>query len=74
VLSPQVSRKLRGNFAMVVSSTDSMTSLPDRGQALAAVLYVLLPGMRGLHVEAGIWEDVRPDEDSRCFGLATYVR
>ncbi len=58
---------------MVVSSTDSMTSLPDRGQALAAVLYVLLPGMRGLHVEAGIWEDVRPDEDSRCFGLATYV-
>ena len=37
---------------MVVSSTDSMTSLPDRGQALAAVLYVLLPGMRGLHVEA----------------------
>lgn len=41
---------------MVVSSTDSMTSLPDRGQALAAVLYVLLPGMRGLHVEAGIWE------------------
>ncbi len=52
MLSPQVSRKLRGNFAMVVSSTDSMTSLPDRGQALAAVLYVLLPGMRGLHVEA----------------------